>query len=954
MFFEAADYWPELLPDVTDGLKNLLRDVTGGDPLSETNFYELERYLSSFQDRPRYMQKLLFLFSGPENLSFLDAGVLEYERIQIIPELFHDGSGVFHFYIAEILEEIKKYAQTAKTFGEKYERAKRNNKKNHLPAKRIEAYLNKKYALELIAEYEGFPLSMLDRGLLPFLYWGHESYRAIYDITFGGGEKNHHSLPLWKDGSYAFLPFLGYAALTGDVDVVDGLFKGTPLPEAIGILAEIFFDQRDMYGPVWLDAAIQKDFYKDDKCMYRSYTGMEIMPDEKKKADMFLKFTGKRIKQDDPGGMSGTIRLFFPNLSSTSRNTVISAYLNYISETGKNGGEYRKFIKTIARKAASFSADSLFLPEYFREYSDGRIGGYVIDFLQDYFSFIRPQKEEVILLGHYLYNILENQNGYIQRELDHLLGSGGFGHLCAAYIDDAAFVLHLLAIPAENDGERCPANTWTADKWIDKIFSLWFLNKYGEAENDPLWPHDEDIKVSPEKIVSRLLSAGDIDSTLTDFMWRHIKESASLPDGKIHTGGNFLSAGYFIRTNKEAERDIFLLNAVCDIRARNELDVMRYIKTHGKFNFIDFALHENTLENIAFFPERAFYLYNTNFAGLCLLYMRENGKTFADVQQIHRALITGITPPEHDFSPASDAAPEFWFDFYIDRAVNEKPGEYFHLYTFLAVHDFFRGKMKIRPEKQSPKVSAILDRCRKHLSLFRRMEKRGLSAEDEKFFSMTACWAASIVYETGDCWKGIKPLLLTFRNSRNILLDKKLLPVNTENTAAAIYQLLHRRDNDDRLKKLRRDMADEFCDYLKPLPAKDRGDPLDRLENYTGAERKLEGFDPGFREPNPHWRYAYVRAIADLGVDTDGKGHFFHSVLEKAAENDPSPMVKEAAAKTARRLRKTGDSPEEGSHRRRLIQAFWWLRRAHMLTLDVFFDEKEALTTRNSEFRRNM
>ncbi|MDR1105619.1 MAG: hypothetical protein LBL44_04610, partial [Treponema sp.] len=315
MFLDDADYWPELT-DVTDELKSLLQDAAEGAPLSETNFYELEKYLSSFQNRPRYMQKPLFLFGGSENLSFLDAGVLDYERIQIIPELFHNGSGVFHFHIAEILEEIKKYAQTSKSFGEKYERAKRNNKKNHPPAKRMEAYLDKKYALELIAEYEGLPLSMLDHRLLPFLYWGHESYRALYDIPLGSGEIHDQSLPQWKSGSYAFLPFLGYAVMTGNTDLVDGLFRGMPLPEAIGILAELFFDPMEtpgnMYGPDWLDTAIQMDFYKDDeRC--RPHTGMEIRPDEKKKADMFLKFTGKRIKQDDPGGASGTIRLFFPN-----------------------------------------------------------------------------------------------------------------------------------------------------------------------------------------------------------------------------------------------------------------------------------------------------------------------------------------------------------------------------------------------------------------------------------------------------------------------------------------------------------------------------------------------------------------------------------------------------------------------------------------------------------------
>ncbi|MDR1287153.1 MAG: hypothetical protein LBK08_06055 [Treponema sp.] len=936
MFFEDADYWPELT-GVTDELKSLLQDAAEGAPLSETNFYELEKYLSPFQDRPRYMHKLLFLFGGPEKLSFLDAGILEYERIQIIPELFHNESGVFHFYIAEILEEIKKYAQTAKTFGEKYERAKRNNKKNHPPAKRMEAYLNKKYAPELIAEYEGLPLSMLDHRLLPFLYWGHESCKALYDITLKGGEINYQGLPQWNGGSYAFLPFLGYAVLTGNTDVVDGLFKGIPLPEATGILAEIFFDPGNMYGPDWLDTAIQKDFYKDDECR-RPYTGMEIRPDEKKKADMFLKFTGKKIKQEDPGCVKGTIRLFFPNLNSTPRHTVIAGYLNYIC--GMNGGEYRKFIKTTARKAASFPTGSLFAPGYFKEYSGGGTGEYVIDFLQEYFPFIKPQKEEVILLGQYLYNILENQNGYIQKKVDNLLESGGFRDLCAGYIDDTGFVLRLLAIP-DNGGD----GYYPAHKWIDTIFTMWFLHVHKTAGNNPVWPHDEGIQNSPANIVSILLSAGDIDPALTGFMWRYMNESAPLWHGKNYTDNNFLFAGYFIRTNKDAEKDISLLHAACNIRVKNELDVMRYIKNHGKFDFIDFALHENTMNNIVFFPEKALGQYNTNFAGLCLLYMRENGKTFANVREIHRTASSGMARREPD-------TPESHAGFFMDEAIAEKPEEYFRLYTFLAVCDLFWEKIKILFEKQPQKAAAILARCGKHLTLLRRMEKRGVHAEEEPFFFETAWLAARLVYETGECWKGIKPLLLAFRNSRNVLLDEKLFPVHTKNTAAAIYTLLYRRNNGDRLEKLCRDMAGEFRDYLKPLPAKDRGDPRDRLENYTTAERKLKGFDPGCREPNPHWRYAYVRAIADLAIDTDEKGRFFCSVLNKAVENDPSPMVKDAAEKAARQLRKTGGSREK-DFRRRLIQAFWWLRRAHMLTLNAVFDEREALKTRNSEFRNN-
>jgi hypothetical protein len=222
-----------------------------------------------------------------------------------------------------------------------------------------------------------------------------------------------------------------------------------------------------------------------------------------------------------------------------------------------------------------------------------------------------------------------------------------------------------------------------------------------------------------------------------------------------------------------------------------------------------------------------------------------------------------------------------------------------------------------------------------------------------KYYYETSINAAWIIAKTVSCWKGIKPLLLAFRNTRRVLLGEKLHPLAVEeNIADALFGLLNHRWDDEKAEQLRRDMADEFCGYLKPLSEKDSGDPKDRERNYTETERNLQGFDLAYREPNPLWRYAYARALADLGVDVDGKGHFFHSILEKAAEKDPSPAVKEAAAKTAEYLRKLRDGWEEGSHKRHLIQAFWWLRRAHVLTIDErLYNEQEAVKARTSEFR---
>jgi hypothetical protein len=122
--------------------------------------------------------------------------------------------------------------------------------------------------------------------------------------------------------------------------------------------------------------------------------------------------------------------------------------------------------------------------------------------------------------------------------------------------------------------------------------------------------------------------------------------------------------------------------------------------------------------------------------------------------------------------------------------------------------------------------------------------------------------------------------------------------------------------------------------------------------NYSKIEQGFDGFDLSYREPNPEWRYAYTRAVVDLGVDPDGKGHLFHSILNRVAENDPSIKVRDAAQKSAVELKNIRGGWKDDSNSQMLLQAFWWLRRAHMLSIEADFDEKEALKTRSSEFRK--
>ena len=210
------------------------------------------------------------------------------------------------------------------------------------------------------------------------------------------------------------------------------------------------------------------------------------------------------------------------------------------------------------------------------------------------------------------------------------------------------------------------------------------------------------------------------------------------------------------------------------------------------------------------------------------------------------------------------------------------------------------------------------------------------------------------------CWSGLKPLLLAFRHADRPLVGSGLrpLPESVKNTrtnlAVEIDSFLRREWGEDRLKALRRDMANFFSDHLKirKKKASTAAKTRDRGYERYDSEHALEGFSRDYLEPSPLWRCAYVRALGDLAVDSSGNGHLIHNILHKVAGEDPSSEVRKWAKQVENRLRSIRGGMEENFHEHRLFQAFWWIRRTHLLTLQSPINEKEALKTRNTEYRR--
>ena len=204
-------------------------------------------------------------------------------------------------------------------------------------------------------------------------------------------------------------------------------------------------------------------------------------------------------------------------------------------------------------------------------------------------------------------------------------------------------------------------------------------------------------------------------------------------------------------------------------------------------------------------------------------------------------------------------------------------------------------------------------------------------------------------------WYGLKPMLVALRKSRREWVDYSLsmrsdcLPNGDSNLLWEIeYDFLF--TFRESFRTLRQDMADGLSDWLKPLPENKRGDLKKRLADFPAMEKDREGFDITYTEPDPIWRYAYVRAIADLGVDVDGKGHYIHSVMDMVAKEDPSEMVRKTAAKTSEELKKFRNGWDGNDHYEKVKLAFWWIRQASRLGLNLPIYRNGALETRNTRY----
>ena len=143
---------------------------------------------------------------------------------------------------------------------------------------------------------------------------------------------------------------------------------------------------------------------------------------------------------------------------------------------------------------------------------------------------------------------------------------------------------------------------------------------------------------------------------------------------------------------------------------------------------------------------------------------------------------------------------------------------------------------------------------------------------------------------------------------------------------------------DPKLLRLREEFA-VYC--LKRLKTKDGTREAPRQPVALKNEDLME--------PGVWWRRCYVKAVRELRVNPRGKSHH---VLHWSAQHDPDDMVRSFAKEAYQSMRHQEALTDEMSPRRPLMAAFWWLRQAHRLELNLPVDREGAQQTRTKELRR--
>lgn len=268
------------------------------------------------------------------------------------------------------------------------------------------------------------------------------------------------------------------------------------------------------------------------------------------------------------------------------------------------------------------------------------------------------------------------------------------------------------------------------------------------------------------------------------------------------------------------------------------------------------------------------------------------------------------------------------------------------------------ARATLKPKRRSPDD----DTLSRHLL----PSKVRTSWEEFEFEQSHFETCASLLFQCGGLWKGMKPLLLAIRafgcpcvardlrywdettHEKQLVIPDELdqPPEPWRIVPSVLINSFHRHAGaeqsiDPELTSLRGELA-RFC--LERL-----GDRLTKDQRVKAEHAGQSRTDDDMVERSPIWRLCLVRAAASLYINPEGKGH---RVLELSSRIDPDIDVREAAHAAFQQIRRQKPLPENVSPRRAVMSAIWWLRQAHILELGIELDGNGAQRTRVKELTR--
>jgi hypothetical protein len=663
-------------------------------------------------------------------------------------------------------------------------------------------------------------------------------------------------------------------------------------------------------------------------------------------ARFFNDYLQKRLNQESEN--MRYIQSLFPMMNDDNK-------IRFLKLLNKEQQDY--FINIIAENSSVFPISDFLTIENFMNFQYANMGEFELSIFSRYCDLITIKNAgEALLLAKYWYRfaylgtpeILASVNFFDSyRILDaHIL----------PFVNSDEFLYNLLSIPLEKETQDLISFNIN---WFAYWLALYLVKKGKnilDKATKKLWNSKKTI--IPELILSLirdLIAKNDFNGGSENYFLYTLFVSANTDNveneaicKKVYERQQNSVGYYYIyrilyrKSHTQFKENDFLSHLPLDLL------IIAIKKELADFAIAFSFIQQNFIENLG-------DTYETRKKAILEFYHSINSITARDLPHI-----TSLSHKTKDVDSNTTIIPKLEdkildiFETLYRRVEEENEDSNLELFTFLTFYDHFDefpfiglyslSHNEYKPlrffSKYSEKKQVIIEKCSKMLAAFSKNPPPEQS--DQYDCAVNAAW---FLRQQLSFWKGLKPFFTAFRNSKDILVPKNLAP-NCGLAASIMYYFSSK--DEEKLKKLRQDMANDFADYLKPL--KKEQNPR-QLEHYTEIERAEQGFALHYTEPRPLWRYAYVRALIDLGVATDGRGHFFQKTLKMIAENDPSETVRNAAEKAAKELNNIRSGFSHHNHKRALCEAFWWLRQAHMLSLGAEIDAAESNKTRVQEWR---